>query len=79
MTDFDRGAIAMRDRIADGIRRWWQRAQPIAGHRWPGHPHWLEAAIRNLTPEALRENHDPNALFAKDAQPREPSGGTDNP
>lgn len=55
MTDFDRGAIAMRDRIADGVHRWWERARKHAGHRFPGHPHWLEIAIRKIEPESVRK------------------------
>lgn len=39
---FDRGATAMRDRIAAGLRAWWETARKFAGYRFPGHPHHLE-------------------------------------
>lgn len=45
---FRTGAEAMRARIIAGIRRWWGDARRAAGHRWPGHPHWLETAIARI-------------------------------
>lgn len=45
---FDKGATAMRDRIADGIRAWWGDARKVAGHYHPGQPHHLEAKVRKI-------------------------------
>lgn len=51
--EFLRGAEAMRARILAGIRRWWGHAKTLAGHRWPGHPHWLESAVAGIDAEGL--------------------------
>lgn len=50
---FTEGAEAMRARIIEGVRRWWTRAGKIAGHRWPGHPHWLQLAVASLDVDEL--------------------------
>lgn len=47
------GAEAMRARILAGIRRWWSRAGKVAGHRFPGHPHWLDSAVAAIDAKEL--------------------------
>ena len=43
----------MRARILAGIRRWWSRAGKVAGHRFPGHPHWLDSAVAAIDAREL--------------------------
>lgn len=38
----------MRARVLAGIRRWWSNAGKLAGHRFPGHPHWLDCAVAGI-------------------------------
>lgn len=67
--DFLRGAEAMRERILAGIRRWWGNAKKMAGHRWPGHPHWLESAVAGIDAEQLLHPPDgPSDASSRDAE-----------
>ncbi len=51
---FDRGAEAMRERIAAGLHAWWDTARNVAGYRWPGHQHHLEAKARAVDVATLQ-------------------------
>lgn len=43
---------AMRDRIADGVHRWWARAVKTSGGR-AMHPHHLEGRVRSIDIDAM--------------------------
>lgn len=61
---FDAGAEAMRARILAGIRCWWSTAGKVAGHRFPGHPHWLDCAVAGIDVASLRRPVDPGPSAA---------------
>ena len=70
------GAEAMRARVLAGIRRWWSNAGKLAGHRFPGHPHWLDCAVAGIDARGLLQALDRGT---DGSRPKAPVNGLAHP